>query len=98
MKTYGNWDNNDACLIYSPLRPESKFDLSDRQVELFHKTRGNEEIVMLINHSNEFRDTTLYASKDLILKELHEEGGILSGNCFHVQLPPAGIKIFNAEN
>ena len=97
LNTYGGWDENDAYMIYSVLRPDTQFDLSEKQVELYHKTNETDEIVVLINHSNDFRNTTLYSTENVSLTNVEDETEKHMGTRINLQMKPAEVRILKVS-
>lgn len=66
---YNPWDSDNSNLIYSAFRPAKTIDISSKFVELFHKRKGDSEILVLINHSNTKQQTEVYSPKTIALKD-----------------------------
>ncbi len=68
-KVYNPWQNDQSNFIYSVLRPTGSIDISSKLVELYHKQKGDSEILLLVNHSNNKQETEIYSTKAISLHE-----------------------------
>jgi hypothetical protein len=66
---YNPWDSDNSNLIYSAFRPAKAINISSKFVELFHKRKGDSEILVLINHSNTKQETEVYSATTIALKD-----------------------------
>jgi hypothetical protein len=67
--SYNPWESDNSYLIYSAFRPAKTIDISSKFVELYHKRKGDSEILVLINHSNTKQETEVYSAKTIALKD-----------------------------
>jgi hypothetical protein len=83
--TYNPWKEDTSDLIYKALMPESEIEVDNKFVEFYHKTRGDEEMLVLINHSEEFQDVILRSAKPLTLTD-HETGQVVGSSRMSLSL------------
>jgi len=94
---YNPWDYDNSNLIYSAFRPTDAIDVSSKFVELFHKRKGDSEILVLINHSNKKQDTEIYSTKAISL--LNQLNGRQIGEGFRipVSIEPLEVLILDLK-
>jgi hypothetical protein len=90
---YNPWLNDDSYELYAAFCPEHEISIDNKMVEFYHKKRGTEEMIILINHDNTFQDVNLLSKRNIGLTSFnsHKEEG--SGNYFYFRLKPAEVKI-----
>jgi hypothetical protein len=95
--TYDPWKEDASDLIYKALMPESDVEIDNKFVEFYQKSRGSEEMFVLINHSGEFQDVLLQSRKSLTLTD-YTTGQVLgSGTSFPFRLEPAGAMFLSVR-
>jgi hypothetical protein len=94
---YNPWDNDNSNLIYSAFRPTDAIDVSSKFVELFHKKKGNSEILVLINHSNKKQDTEIYSTKAISLQNQLNGRQIGEGFRIPVSIEPLEVLILDLK-
>ena len=88
---YNPWDSDNSNLIYSAFRPATAIDISSKLVELFHKRKGDSEILVLINHSNTKQETEVYSAKPIALK--NRITGSLVGEGFRISVSVEPLQV-----
>ena len=88
---YNPWKEDASDLIYRALMPESEVEIDNKFVEFYHKSRGSEEMLVLINHSEEFQDVLLRSRKSMTLTDC-ATGQVTgnSGTSISLRMEPAG--------
>ena len=95
--TYNPWDNDNSNLIYSVLRPDA-IDLSSKFVELFHKQKGNSEILVLVNHSNTKQETEIYSTKAISVQIQQSGRQLGEGFRIPISVEPLEVVILNLKH
>ena len=93
MQEYNPWKEDNSNLIYSVLKKENDIDINSKYVELFHKSRGNEELVILINHSDSFQDIILKSKDRIQLIDAFSKEKIGNGIEIYLNLKPAEVLV-----
>ncbi len=90
--TYDPWEEDDSAAVYSVLRPSHPVDVDSKYVELFHKARGGEELVAVLNHSPRFVDAILQVGPGVRAVDV-TDGSVLDRNGEVIlRLEPAGSR------
>ena len=94
---YNPWENDESDLIYSALRPAGAIEVSSKLVELFHKQKGDSEMLVLVNHSNTKQDMEIFSPEAISLRDRF--GGRLAGEGFTIpiSLEPMGVRLLNLK-
>jgi len=95
--SYDPWGTDNSNLIYSALRPAKTIDISSKYVELFHKRKGDAEILVLINHSNTKQDTEVYSAKKIMLKDWQTDSYIGEGFRIPVTVGPLNVLVLELK-
>ena len=71
---YNPWPEDDANIVYSVLRPDYEFQVDNKFVEFYHKQNKDTNLLIFINHSDEFQHVQLsshkiYAFTDILTGE-----------------------------
>ncbi|MBN1894159.1 cellulase family glycosylhydrolase [bacterium] len=90
-RVFDPWPSDDTHLIYSAMRPEPEIDIDNPDVELYHKKRGGEELLLLINHSESFEDVLIRCRGTIRLKAVWAGGEIKGGPEIPLCMPPAEV-------
>jgi hypothetical protein len=95
--SYNPWDSDHSNLIYSAFRPVNAIDVSSKYVELFHKRKGDTEILVLINHSNTKQETEVFSAGYIALKDYFT--GLQAGEGFRipVSVDPLQVLVFELK-
>jgi len=91
------WDVDETHRLYEAFLPAVPLRLDNPAIELFHKTRGSEEIAILINHTNRVQAGTLRSDAPLRLRGLFEDRPERQGQAFDVALGPGGVRVLRLE-
>ena len=92
---FNQWHTEDSYLFYAALKPEANFRIDNKYVEFYHKRRGNDELLVMLNHENSAQDVLLI-SKDKVSLEDAITGKPYEKHtsfCFHMK--PAEILFLN---
>jgi hypothetical protein len=89
---FNPWAEDDSNDLYSAFCPEHEILIDNKFVEFFHKKRGKEELILLINHENSFQDVNLLSKHTIKLKDDGGEKKIKKSNEFYFRLKPAEVK------
>jgi hypothetical protein len=92
-ETYNPWNEDDSNLIYSVLRPESSINIDSKYVELSVKSRGREQLLLLMNHSNRFQDVTLRSTKQIWIQDYTTHVPLGEGKEIPLRLMPGEVLI-----
>jgi hypothetical protein len=92
---YNPWESDNSNLIYSALRPTGAIDVSSKQVELFHKQKGTEELLMLVNRSNAKQETEVLSTKPVELHD-HMSGGLV-GEGFRMPISLGPMEVLTLD-
>ncbi len=87
------WSDDDSYLFYEELKPETEFDIDNRLVEFYHKVRGKEEILVLINHENSSQNVSLLCKNKVAIENAVENNSYGKNDKFHFKMDPAGVLI-----
>jgi hypothetical protein len=83
------WREDQSHLLYEALLPATDVDLDNPAVELCHKERGGEELLVLANHSESWQDVIVSVRRPLRLEDA-ESGTVLGrGRSIPLRLAPA---------
>ena len=96
-RTYDPWERDSSNLIYSVLRPDYEIDVDSKYVELYHKVRGKQELVAVLNHSPRFVDALLRLNWPARLVDA-TDGRTVGGNGeVAIRLGPASVRLMFVE-
>jgi hypothetical protein len=94
---YDPWAGDETHLLYEALLPAADVDIDNPAVELAHKARGGEELLLLANHSESWQDVTLSAQRPLRLEDLETGGTLGEGTQVSLRLSPAQVVFARAH-
>jgi hypothetical protein len=89
--TYNPWVTDESWKMYSILKPEQDIDIDSKFVEFFHKKKGTQEIIVLINHSNAYQETVVKSKRPIQLKNMRTNEEFDQSKEFSVRLKPAEV-------
>jgi hypothetical protein len=89
--------NSYSNLIYSTLRPANAIDVSAKLVELFHKRKGDSEILMLVNHSNTKQDTEIFSPLAVSLTDRFTSRPVGEGFRIPLSVQPLDVMTLNLK-
>jgi hypothetical protein len=95
--TYDPWKEDSSDLVYMALMPESEVEIDNKFVELYHKTRGSEEVIVLINHSEEFQDVLLRSRRSLTLADYATGQAAGGGTSVSFRMEPAAAMFLSVR-
>ncbi|HUW93869.1 MAG TPA: hypothetical protein VMV74_11945, partial [Bacteroidales bacterium] len=96
--SYDPWDSDNSNLIYSAFRPAKAINISSKLVELFHKRKGDSEILVLINHSNTKQETEVFSTKNIALKDRITDRQIGEGFRIPLSVEPLQVQILDLKH
>jgi hypothetical protein len=91
---YNPWQDDNTYELYAAFCPKHEIFIDNKFVEFYHKKRGEEEIVILINHENIFQDVNLLTHNSIQLIDIKDNKNEFNGTDFYLRLKPAEVKIF----
>lgn len=96
-KIYNPWPETNCELFYSALKSAAPIDIDNKYVEFYIKRNGNQSILLLLNHSEEYQDVTVksFIPQTLINFETKEKIG--TGKEITLKLRPAQVIIANIQ-
>lgn len=89
--TYNPWENDESYKIYSVLKPEQDIDIDSKFVEFYHKKNEKKEMIILLNHTDVYRETTITSMKTVSLKNMRNGDLFSSSKEFNIRLKPAEV-------
>ncbi len=91
LARYDPWREDESHLFYAALLPAADVDIDNPAVELAHKARGGEELLVLANHSESWQDVVVSSRRALLLEDA--EGGVAlgQGRSIPLRLAPAQV-------
>ncbi len=97
LDRYDPWAADASHELYSALLPPAEVDVDNPAVELAHKVRGDEELVMLANHSDAWQEAILGSRRRLRLRDAETGVPIGEGVAIPLRLAPAQVVFARAE-
>lgn len=97
QKLRNPWSNEDSYLFYKALKPETSFKINNKYIEFYQKKRGNEELLVLINHENSEQNFTLDSKNNVRLANAINHENFGEGSTFSFQLKPAEVLLIKVE-
>ena len=85
------WREDQSHLFYDALLPPADLDLDNPAVELAWKARGEEELLLLANHSEAGQDLTVSSDRALRLEDAEGEAALGEGSRVVLRLAPAQV-------
>jgi hypothetical protein len=91
LTRYDPWPRDESHLFYQALLPAADVDVDNPAVELVHKARGTEELLLLVNRSESWQDAIVSSQGPARLED--REGGALlgEGQAIALRLAPAQV-------
>jgi hypothetical protein len=96
-EVFNPWAADDSYLFYTALRPSTKYMIDNRYVEFYHKKRGNEELLVLINHENSVQDVILSSKEPVNLENAISNNPVGTQTSFCFRLKPAEVLFFKVR-
>ena len=93
VKTYNPWAKTNFELFYSALKPQTLIDIDNKFVELYIKRDGNQSILLLLNHSEQYQHVTVKSFNPLTLVNFETKETIGSGKEITMVLKPGEVII-----
>ena len=91
LARYDPWREDRSHLFYEALLPEAEVDLDNPAVELAHKARGDDELLVLANHSESWQDVTVSSRRVLRLEDAETGGTLGEGTQIPLRLSAAQV-------
>ena len=92
-RTYNPWQEDDSNLIYSVLNPAALVGIDSKYVELEAKSRGNQRLFLLLNHSNRFQDVVFRSVTPLHLENYITHAALGEGTGIPIRLMPGEVLV-----
>lgn len=92
--TFDPWASDPSHHLYEALLPTTELRLDNPTVELFHKRRGADEIVVLVNHTARRQAAVLRSRRPLRVQDFFDSRPAGAGEQFRVDLEPAGVRVW----
>lgn len=93
VKTYNPWSDTNCELFYSVLKPKTYVDIDNKFVELCIKKRGEESLMLFLNHSEQYQHVTVGSVEGLSLINFETHEKIGNGKEITMFLKPAEVVI-----
>ena len=91
LERYDPWRDDQSHLFYEALLPAADVDLDNPAVELAHKARGSEQLLVLANHSEAWQDVIVSAPRALRLENAEDGAALGHGESIPLRLAPAQV-------
>ncbi len=91
LARYDPWEKDQSHLFYEALLPAGDVDLDNPAVELAHKVRGGEELLVLVNHSESWQDVIVTSRRALLLEDAEGGAALGQGGSIPLRLAPARV-------
>jgi hypothetical protein len=98
LARYDPWPGDRSHLLYRALLPAADVDLDNPEVELAHKARGDEELLMLANHSEGWQDVVVSSRRALRLEDAGSAATLGQGRSIPLRLAPAQVVFARAHS
>ena len=98
LARYDPWRGDESHLFYEALLPAADVDLDNPAVELVHKARGGEELLVLANHSGSWQDVVASSRRALLLEDAETAKLLGRGRSIPLRLAPAEVVFAHARN
>lgn len=96
-KTYNPWPKTNFELFYTALKPQTPIDIDNKFVELYVKRDGDQSILMLLNHSEQYQQVTVQSINPLTFVNFETKEKMGSGKEIAIVLKPAEVVIANIQ-
>jgi hypothetical protein len=97
LDRYDPWQEDESHLLYEALLPAADVDLDNPAVELAWKVRGDEELLLLANHSERWQDVVVSSERPLRLEDLEGSALLGRGRTVPLRLSPAQVVFARAR-
>lgn len=97
-KVRNPWAKDDSYLFYKALQPETDIQIDNKYIEFYHKKRGDEELLVLINHEDSSQNLSIYSKNQIQLEDAIEQNVIGKGTSFSLVLGPAEVLLLKVSN
>ena len=97
-KVRNPWAKDDSYLFYKALMPETNIQIDNKYVEFYHKQRGNEELLVLLNHEDSSQNLTVHSQIPIHLKNAIEQNDYGKGTGFSLTLEAAEVLFLKVTN
>jgi hypothetical protein len=91
LSRYDPWREDESHLFYEALLPAADVDLDNPAVELAHKVRAGEELLLLANHSASWQDVAVSSRRALRLEDAEGGTALGAGHSVPLRLAPAQV-------
>ena len=98
LARYDPWREDESHLFYEALLPAADVDLDNPAVELVHKARGGEELLVLANHSGSWQDVVASSRRALLLEDAETAKLLGRGRSIPLRLAPAEVVFADARS
>lgn len=89
--TYNPWENDESYKIYSILKPEQDIDIDSKFVEFYHKKNEKTELIILLNHTDVYRETNIISKNFISLKNMRNNEALGKRKEFNLKLKPSEV-------
>lgn len=97
VSAYNPWAQTNCELLYSALMPRTPVEIDNKFIEIYLRKNEHQTILMLLNHSDQYQNTTVKSGKPIKLINFETQQNIGSGNEITVMLKPAEVVIAIVE-
>ena len=91
LARYDPWRGDESHLFYEVLLPAADVDIDNPAVELAHRARGREELLVLVNHSESWQDVAVTSRRPLRLEDAEAAAALGEGRSIPLRLAPAQV-------
>lgn len=95
---YHPWPEDDAHLVYSVLRPDNIFQVDNKYVEFYHKQNKDTNLLIFINHSDEFQPVQLSSDRPHTFTNVLTGENLATERDLSLHLEPGGAAFVSFPN
>ncbi len=85
------WAVDDSYLFYAAMKPQTSFQIDNKYVEFYDKKRGDEELLVLINHENSNQIVILNSKDEVTVEDAITHKSLGKQTAFCLKMKPAEI-------
>jgi hypothetical protein len=95
--TYNPWENDESYNFYSVLKPEQDIDIDSKFVEFYHKRNEKTEVIVLINHTDFYRETNFFSRSPVSFRNLRSNEKLACSVEFNLKLRPSEVVFLEVQ-
>ncbi len=97
INAYNPWDQDESYIFYSCLFDQPEITIDSKFVELYLKTKDEQNLLILINHSSDFQEVAIRSENDVVLTSFDKLEKLGIRSVVYMRLKPAEYKIYYYE-